>query len=65
MKEIDELMEVSPQIIALDACCIKRPDGATLDERFSRATTKDPDQMLMADCSALEEALHTDGTGFD
>ena len=32
MKEIDELMEVKPDVIAVDATCRQRPDGKSLDE---------------------------------
>ena len=31
MKEIDELMEVKPEIIAMDATIAKRPGGKTLE----------------------------------
>lgn len=34
MKEIEELMEVKPEIIALDATSALRPGGKTLDEFF-------------------------------
>ena len=57
MKEIDELMEVRPEIIALDATGRLRPDGVTLDEFFAQAREKYPDQLWMADCSTVEEAL--------
>ena len=49
MKEIEELMEVKPEIIAMDATISKRPGGKT----------------FMADCSTVEEALHADELGFD
>ncbi|MCI8447998.1 MAG: N-acetylmannosamine-6-phosphate 2-epimerase [Eubacterium sp.] len=65
MKEIDELMEVRPEIIALDATGRLRPDGVTLDEFFAQAREKYPDQLWMADCSTVEEALHADSLGFD
>lgn len=65
MKEIDELMTVKPEIIALDATGAIRPDGKTLDEFYHDIRTKYPDQPLMADCSTVEEALHADALGFD
>lgn len=65
MKEIDELMEVKPEIIALDATGSVRPGGLTLDEFFRQIREKYPDQLLMADCSTVEEALHADELGFD
>ena len=65
MKENEELMEVKPEIIALDATIAARPGGLTLDEFFHQIKAKYPDQLLMADCSTVEEALHADELGFD
>lgn len=65
MKEIDELMEVKPEIIALDATGALRPGRVTLDDFFHQIKEKYPDQLLMADCSTVEEALHADELGFD
>ena len=65
MKEIDELMEVKPEIIALDATESLRPNGVILDEFYAQIRKKYPDQLLMADCSTYEEAIHADQLGFD
>ena len=65
MKEIEELMEVKPEIIAVDATGALRPGNVTLDEFFHQIKEKYPDQLLMADCSTVEEALHADELGFD
>lgn len=65
MKEIDELMEVNPEIIAIDATSELRPEGKTLDVFFKEVKGKYPDQLFMADCSTVEEALHADKLGFD
>ena len=65
MKEIDELMEVKPEIIAMDATIDKRPGGVSLDEFFVQVKEKYPEQLFMADCSTVEEALHADELGFD
>ncbi len=65
MKEVDELMEVKPEIIAIDATSDSRPNGVTLDEFYHAIREKYPDQLLMADCSTVEEALHADELGFD
>lgn len=65
MKEVDELMEVKPEIIAMDATVSLRPGGKTLDEFFREVKAKYPDQLFMADCSTVEEALHADELGFD
>ena len=45
MKEVDELMEVKPEIIAMDATIAKRPGGLTLDEFFHQVKEKYPDQL--------------------
>lgn len=65
MKEVDELMEVRPEIIALDATEALRPGSVTLDEFFRQVKEKYPDQLWMADCSTVAEALHADELGFD
>ena len=52
MKEVDELMEVKPEIIAMD-------------EFFHEVKKKYPNQLFMADCSTVEEAVHADALGFD
>ena len=65
MKEIDELMEVKPEIIAIDATISLRPGGKTLDDFYHDIREKYPEQLLMADCSTVEEALHADELGFD
>ena len=49
MKEIDELMEVKPEIIAMDATISTRPEGKTLDEFFHKVKKKYPEQLFMAD----------------
>ena len=65
MKEIEELMEVGPEIIAVDATQNIRPGNVTLDEFFYQIKEKYPKQLLMADCATLEEAIHADELGFD
>ena len=58
-------MEVRPEIIAMDATISKRPGGLTIDEFFKEVKAKYPNQLFMADCSTVEEALHADEIGFD
>ena len=65
MKEIRELMEVGPEIIAIDATDRLRPEGKTLDEFFQEIKAEYPDQLLMADCSTYDECIHADELGFD
>lgn len=65
MKEIDELMPSAPEIIALDATLRPRPNGLTLENFVKEIREKYPQQLLMADCSTVEEALNADRLGFD
>jgi len=65
MKEIEELMEVKPEIIAMDATISKRPGGVSLESFFKEVKAKYPNQLFMADCSTVEEALFADSLGFD
>lgn len=65
MKEIEELMEVKPEIIAMDATVSIRPNNKTLEQFFREVKEKYPQQLFMADCSTLEEAIYADKLGFD
>ena len=65
MREIGELMEVKPEIIAMDATASQRPGDMPLDDFFQAAKEQYPHQLWMADCSTVEEALHADELGFD
>ena len=65
MQEVDELMEVKPAIIALDATEAIRPQGVSLDTFFKQVKRKYPKQLWMADCSTVAEAMHADALGFD
>ncbi|MBE6831226.1 MAG: N-acetylmannosamine-6-phosphate 2-epimerase [Ruminococcaceae bacterium] len=65
MKEIDELIQVGCDIIAIDATRRIRPNGRTLDGLFLQARSKYPSQLFMADTSCYEEGLHAQELGFD
>lgn len=65
IKEVDDLMAVKPDVIALDATASKRPGGQTLMDFLKEVKDKYPNQLLMADCSTYEEALQADQLGFD
>ncbi|MBA4698409.1 MAG: N-acetylmannosamine-6-phosphate 2-epimerase [Ruminococcus sp.] len=65
MKEVDALVKVKPDIIALDATNRERPDGKSLQAFVKLIREKYPNQMLLADCSTLEEAIYADLLGFD
>lgn len=65
IKEVDELMSVNPEIIAMDATNGKRPNNTTLDDIYYETREKYPDKLLMADCSTINEAIYADKLGFD
>lgn len=65
MREIDELVKVKPEIIAVDATNRLRPDNITLETFYKKIKEKYPDQLLLADCSTVDEALYADELGFD
>lgn len=65
IKEVRELMAVKPEIIALDATERMRPGNTTLKDLFDEIKKEFPDQLLMADCSTLEECIYADKLGFD
>ena len=58
-------MEVQPEIIAVDATARLRPGGLSLADFFSSMKEKYPNQLWMADCSTVEEAIYADSLGFD
>lgn len=65
MKEVDELMSVGPELIALDATARPRPGGQWLDALVAEIRAKYPSVLLMADISTAEEALTAQSLGFD
>lgn len=65
MKEVDELMTIRPEIIALDATKRMRPGKRSLEDFFAEVRAKYPEQIFMADCSTLEEGLNAAKIGFD
>lgn len=65
MKEVDELVEVNSDIIAIDATDRLRPNGVTLADFVKEIKNKYPDIILMADSSNIEEAVKASELGFD
>ncbi len=65
MKEIDSLMEIGVDIIAMDATLRKRPGGRNLNTFFKEIKDKYPNQLFMADCATYEECINAAEIGFD
>lgn len=65
MKEVDELMSVGPEIIALDATARPRPGGQTLEALVAQIRSRYPAVLLMADIASVEEAVTAQALGFD
>ena len=60
MREVDELMTVAPEIIAIDARDAPRPGGQTLAAFVAAIRAAYPEVLLMADCASLAEMQHAD-----
>lgn len=65
MDEVDELVEVGSDIIALDCTNRERGDGKTPSEFVKEIKEKYPNIVLMADISNLEEAIEAEKAGVD
>lgn len=65
MQEVDALVEVGVEIIAMDATSRPRPDGRTIAQLFPEIRKKYPEQLFMADCATFEDALQAEKLGFD
>lgn len=65
MREIEELVEVESDVIALDCTMRKRGDGTTINEFLARIREKYPDISLMADISTLQEGINAWEAGVD
>lgn len=65
LQEVDELMVVSPQMIAMDATMHTRPGDLQLPDLVAAIRERYPDLLLMADIATVEEARHAALLGFD
>lgn len=63
MKEIEELLETSCEMIALDATLRTRPNGEKIEDLV--AAIHKAGRLAMADCSTLEECIAAEKVGFD
>ena len=61
--EVNELLQTSAEIIALDATKQKRPHDESLTELVQMV--HDANRLAMADVSTLEEAIQAEKLGFD
>ncbi|MGF1876581.1 N-acetylmannosamine-6-phosphate 2-epimerase [Photobacterium frigidiphilum] len=62
--EVDELMTIAPDMIAIDATDRTRPNSETLEDFVKSIRSKYPDVLLMADISTLDDALEADRLEF-
>jgi Putative N-acetylmannosamine-6-phosphate epimerase len=65
MKEVDELVAVNADIVALDCTMRSRGDGTTINEFLAQIRAKYPDIILMADVSTYEEGVNAWKCGVD
>lgn len=65
MREVDALVGIGCEIIAMDATCRERPGAQPLETLFAHCHREYPDQLFMADCSTYEEGMRAAELGFD
>lgn len=65
MKEVDALVEIGCEIIAVDATDRLRPNGVTFEAFFTEVRAKYPNQLFMADTSCFEEGKKAEELGMD
>lgn len=65
MKEVDALVDVGCEIIAVDATNRLRPNGITFEEFFKEVRAKYPNQLFMADTSCFDEGKLAEELGCD
>ena len=65
LREVDELMAVEPEVIALDATHRPRPNGETLENLVKAIRARYPQVRLMADIATVDDAREAERLGFD
>lgn len=63
--EVDQLLKLNVDCIALDATLRKRPNNESLSNLISYIRAKSPQTLIMADCSNIEDVLNANKTDFD
>ncbi len=63
--EVEALIEIGVEIIAIDATNRLRTGGRTLEEIFIPLKAKYPNQLFMADCSCYDDCVNAEKIGFD
>ncbi|UWD35393.1 N-acetylmannosamine-6-phosphate 2-epimerase [Mycoplasma cottewii] len=63
-KEVEQLVNLKVDVIAIDATLRARPDQ-DLEQLVKTIKKHYPDQLLMADCSTLNDAINAQNLGFD
>lgn len=65
MKEVEALIAIGAEIVAMDSTSRVRPNGIDLETFFKAVRQRYPDQLFMADCSTFEEGMKAAELGFD
>ena len=65
MKEVDELVACGVDILAVQGTGALRPDGSTSAQFIRAIKAKYPEQLVMADCDNLENAMLCAEAGSD
>ena len=65
MDEVDQLVAVGCEVIAIDCTSLSRPRNLTASEYIRAIKKKYPHQLLMADCASFEDAYNAAAAGVD
>ncbi len=65
MAEVDALVNVGVDVIAMDATARPRHTGRYISDVFPEVRAKYPNQLFMADCATYEDGILAQELGFD